>query len=748
MIKILRKKNSHISMKMNNNIKIIFTVLLFNFSQFILAQETHNHKIAKGETIISISQKYSITPNDIYKLNPDVLNGIQENGTLIIPIKTNTQDIIIENQNQNIHIVKKGETLFKLAKKHKTTIELLEKLNPELKNGLKLEQKLIIPHKNQTKKIDEVKIKTNKVENNNDFHIVQAKETLYSISKKYNISQEVLTTLNPEIINGLPVGFNLKLTKNSKVIATDIKNTTNNKEIINHKVLEGETLYGISKKYNINTSDIILLNPSVENGINIDDVLNIPINSNSKINENLKENKNSNPSKPIETKPIETKPIDTNVKEVIAENLKTHKVVAGETIYSISNKYNISQEILLALNPNIKNGLQIDTILNLSGDIPNTSIAIPKEESKPNVLKTTKILNNSLSKFQKDIVLLIPFNTDNQDFKIEEFTKKLQKDAFLNLALDFYSGAMIAIDSLKKLNINVKFNIIDSNETKNSSNIATYSNLIKISDIVIGPFYQNNAEETAKLFPLVPIISPLSKEISNPIKNLYQSMPSADFIKLKTLDYLTSKNTQIVALIDKNKNNTRTLISSIYKKILLTPINEKGSFETDPLINHLNKDKLNYIVIETSSTSFLLNVLNTVNTIKTKGYKLQLVILDFNKIYESEEIFPKIYKQDFFYPSISKPNETSSGKRFNKIYKQKHNSNASVYAIRGFDVVFDTAIRIAQEESFEEQAQHSITNHLEYKFNYQKNPLGEGYVNNGIYFLKYSKDMKIVEMEE
>jgi hypothetical protein len=118
-----------------------------------------------------------------------------------------------------------------------------------------------------------------------------------------------------------------------------------------------------------------------------------------------------------------------------------------------------------------------------------------------------------------------------------------------------------------------------------------------------------------------------------------------------------------------------------------------------------------------------------------------------NKTYESEEIFSKIYKQDFMYPSISKPNEENSGTTFNKIYKQKYNSNASIYAIRGFDVVFDTATRITQLENFEEIANKSITNHLEYKFDYQKNKLGEGYVNQGIYFLKYSKDMKIIEVE-
>jgi LysM repeat protein len=736
MIKILQRKNLPIRMKkMNSNLKHTINLVFFWIIFFCYAQENIKHTVVKGETITSISEKYNVTPSEVYNLNPEVLNGLQENIILIIPKKTS---LLTNNQkNLNTHLVKEGETIYSLSKKYNISKEALEKANPEIVNGLKLDQKLIIPIENE--------IKNTKIENINEsknnqlisieknIHIIQSKETLYGISKKYNISQEELIAMNPELKNSFPLGFSIKLKKNNLI------KTSNNTDLsieknIKHKVLEGETLYGISKKYQVSTAEIIKLNPTIENGLNVDTIINIPNKLETKVNENI-------------SKTITEKPAETPKKENVLENVKTHKVVSGETLYSISNKYNLSQEELINLNPSIKDGLQIDTVLKLKQE--NTFNTEPKIiETKSNVIKTNQILTNTLSKNAKEITILIPFNIENQDIKSEEFSKKLKKDAFLNLALEFYSGAMIAIDSLKKLNLNLKFNILDSNESKNSSNIATYTNKLKQSDVIIGPFYQNNAEETAKLFPDVPVISPLSKENSNPIKNLYQTMPSGDFVKIKTFEYLSNKNAQIIAMIDKNKNSTKALIKSNYKKIALIPINEKGAFVSDSITYFLKKDKINYIVIETSSTSFLLNTLNTINTIKSKGYNTQLVILDMNKIYESEEIFPKIYKQDFFYPSVSKANETASGKRFNKIYKQRHSSNASVYAIRGFDVVFDTATRIAQEDTFENISQSAITNQLEYKFDYQKNPLGSGYVNNGIYFLKYSKDMKIVEMEE
>jgi hypothetical protein len=139
------------------------------------------------------------------------------------------------------------------------------------------------------------------------------------------------------------------------------------------------------------------------------------------------------------------------------------------------------------------------------------------------------------------------------------------------------------------LNVNVKFNFFDSNETKNSSNVVSISNKINLSDVIIGPFYQNNAEETAKLLPNIPVISPLSKENTNAIKNLYQSMPSSDYVKIKTFDYLAQKNglSIIIEIIKK---------SSEY-------LNKKGIIflEFDPrqkqkIIKLCKKQKIKYFI--------------------------------------------------------------------------------------------------------------------------------------------------------
>ena len=66
-------------------VKKIGSLLLLFFSVMAMAQNYSNHKVLKGETVTSIAQKYKVTPYDIYRLNPDVQNGIKENMVLLIP---------------------------------------------------------------------------------------------------------------------------------------------------------------------------------------------------------------------------------------------------------------------------------------------------------------------------------------------------------------------------------------------------------------------------------------------------------------------------------------------------------------------------------------------------------------------------------------------------------------------------------------------------------------------------------------
>ena len=178
---------------------LLFTVNI-SFSQISFIK----YKVEKRETIFDISKKFNIDSEEILKSNPDAVLGVIENQILFIP---NSID-----SNATIHIVEPKENLFSIARIYNVSVQDLANLNEqELQNGLRIGMKIIIPNKKKT-----IEGKARIITAESLFHVVEAKETKYSISKKYGITIDQLESQNPEIVNGLSIGT--KLAINTKQI--------------------------------------------------------------------------------------------------------------------------------------------------------------------------------------------------------------------------------------------------------------------------------------------------------------------------------------------------------------------------------------------------------------------------------------------------------------------------------------------------------------------------------------------------
>ncbi|MFB3387454.1 LysM peptidoglycan-binding domain-containing protein [Flavobacterium sp. LAR06] len=110
------------------------------------------------------------------------------------------------------HQVVAKESLFSIARQYNVSVQDLENLNKELlQNGLQIGQTIAIPNKRKT-----LDGRVRVINQETIFHVVEAKETKFSIAKKYGISIDQLESQNPEIVNGLVVGN--KLAINTKEI--------------------------------------------------------------------------------------------------------------------------------------------------------------------------------------------------------------------------------------------------------------------------------------------------------------------------------------------------------------------------------------------------------------------------------------------------------------------------------------------------------------------------------------------------
>ena len=676
---------------------IFLTIFSFVFTVSAMQEKYIKHKVANGETVNMIAQKYHVTPYDIYKLNPDSQNGIQLNSVLLIPPSGEVADInvapkptstSIQTTNPTTHLVQPKETLYSLSKQYNVTIDALKAANGDLlNNGLKIGMNIKIPASDgqavavltpvESQKVavkETPKIVAPKAESKpavsttgTTYHIIEPKETKYGISKKYGMTISELERLNPQIVSEFPIGFKLVVSGNA----------------VNQAVLETSKPVAEANK------------PSVET----------PTTSTSSTKRYLEE----------------------------------YVVKPKETISSIANDYGISEQELISLNPELKKGVKLGMILR-----------VPKGQRKEPVKKEQGNLMKSINtNARKQLALLLPFNISKiESDTINSTQARLKKDKFLNMTLDFYSGALMAIDSAKVLGMNVDIKILDSGETKNASNVAELAqqNNLKDMDAIIGPFYQTNVEKLAELLEptKTPVISPLSKEVGKKYSDLYQSMPSADLLRSSIFDFMKAKNGNIIAVIDNKKGSVKQYIQEMQPNVRIAGLSEKGSFAADSLKVLFQKDKLNYVVLASESTGMILAT-TTAMLNAQKEYQVQLVILEQNDTFDFEEIsLTRLTKLKLLYPSLSRPNETDEANQFDAKYKKLNKIIPNQYAIRGFDVTFDILVRLSQDKTFEETVQASPSEQIENKFDYVQNAT-YGYSNNGIYILYYDTDLTIKE---
>lgn len=616
-------------------------------------------------------------------------------------------------QNYTKHTVAKNETIQTIALKYKVTPFDIYKLNPDSKNGIQPNAVLLIP-----KSVSSVPKPFAIAASKEKLHEVVAGDTKYSISKKYGISVDELEKLNPEIKDNLPLGFKVRLNTSAPKPASVVGNKPKPTPLVIHEIVAGDTKYSISKKYGISVEELEKQNPEIKD--------NFPLGFQLKINKSTSEI-----SALEEVKP-HAKPID----------LLEYTVKSGETLYSLTHLFNLSEASLMGLNPSLKDGVKEGMVLKVPA---NLSFA---KETHNGLKDLTQSIANQK---KKQLVLFLPFNVSKiQNDTVTTVSERLKKDKFLNMTLDFYSGALMAIDSAKVLGMNVDIKIFDSEETKNSTNALSVisSESFSNTDVVIGPFYQVNVERVAAALESqnIPVISPLSKEDGKSYKNLYQSMPQNDAIRKAMFDFMLSKNSNIIGVIDPKKIGVKQYIQDFQKEVKIVGVSDKGGFVADSIKKYFVKDKINYVILASEKTGTIFTVTNTMQA-AMKEYQVQLVILEPNETLDFEEIdLKRLTKLKLSYPSATRDNDSAEAQQFEMAYKKKNRIFPNQYAVRGFDVTFDTLLRLSQTKSLQESLENDATEQVEGKFDYAKKIAG-GYANNGIYILYYDEDLTIKQAQ-
>ena len=214
------------------------------------------------------------------------------------------------------YTVQKGDTLYGISKQFDVPIETIKRLNNLTSNTISIGQKLQIPTTQTT-----------------TIYTVKSGDTLYKIANLYNTSVKELIELNNLSSTSLSIGQQIK-------VPVEEDNTTNN-EYVNYKVKKGDNLYSIATEYGVSVETIKQINNLTNNLLSIGQVLKIP-----------------------------TKNIEIGYKE--------YEVKAGDSLYSIAQKFNTTVNDIVK-----ENNLQT-TILSV-GQI--LKIPTNKTETLPDTIK-------------------------------------------------------------------------------------------------------------------------------------------------------------------------------------------------------------------------------------------------------------------------------------------------------------------------------------------------------------------------
>lgn len=324
-----------------------------------------------------------------------------------------------------------------------------------------------------------------------------------------------------------------------------------------HIVKKGETLYSISKKYNVTQQELIQLNPGVELGLRegVELILhktNTPHieKTDSKLNDNVR---------------------------------NSHVVVAGDTWFSLAKKYGTTVEVLRERNKSAGEDLKVGQTIEFPTAVIN------EKESNQEIRPTYSV------------AYMLPFYSDAPDSVVNK-NKKFQK-----ASVQFYRGAMMALDSVEHLGLRAKVDFYDVHQDTNTVSKAIAKMDKTLPDLCIGPLFRESIAKTLRLLGKSPthIVMPvqqspkvllLDKDISKVVPGAatewgYLASYLIHQEKLTECILLQSGNQEEIKLLNAFKDEWRRNNGG-----MLTELNSKDAADTERLKVLLAEEK-NPVVI-------------------------------------------------------------------------------------------------------------------------------------------------------
>ena len=452
-------------------------------------------------------------------------------------------------------------------------------------------------------------------------HEVKKGETAYSLCLRYKITQNELTEANPGLTAVLKSDTQIRIPVRNEVKAPKAETIASKivvaePEYYYHKVFKKQTLFSIARQYGITANDLIKYNPELTHGLGPGSILKIPVKP------------ADNAIASAHPKAMYENPAVTSQNQANDAGYRMHTVTAGETIYRLEQTYGVTREELIRLNPFLASGLKSGTQLRIpqkqSQALSETKQTFVVDNPAPGIAEGSKVdepddcnpiagQNNQKYRVALLLPLYLPGNNHTQPGQLSEesllnpidfsqlsnqwFTTSSDSTASATIAIDpkaesfleFYEGALLALDSLQQQGMDVEFCVFDASNQQ-MINRLLQMDLFRELDLIIGPVYPELQESVASFAAKnrIPMVSPLASngtyEENNPY--FFKVNPSKEYLIEQSARYMANefKDKNFVLLtMNGGSNSTEAQVAELGREHLLAA---KNSNTSDSILFH------------------------------------------------------------------------------------------------------------------------------------------------------------------
>ena len=561
-------------------------------------------------------------------------------------------------------------------------------------------------------------------------HTVTKGQSLYSISSMYNVTIDDIVRLNPGSDKQIREGAALKIPQ-----AT----ATNSDKPVFHTIQAGETLYRLSVKYNVTTQAICEANPGLSSSnFRSGQVIVIPVQSQSPVLET------SQPT--VKDEPTEKK---NDWKDM-------HKVERKETIYSISREYGITEEELIAANPELKKGkLKRGTFLFIPYGKNDR-----KEQSTENVTKelTNEEIFNQYESTQKNIntikaAVMIPFMTGQTTNKDDQIRM-----------VEFYEGFLMAVDSLKKQGVSIDLYAYDTKGSSATTNNILAKKEMKDMDIIFGPAKTQNIDELAAFADknnirlVIPFTPKVDEVFNNP--HIYQVNTPQSYLYSEVYEHFTRKFTDSNVIFLNAGNGD--IEKDEFVKGMKTELKNKGIKYRDFIVTDnfyeittvMDTLKNNVFIPTSGKSTALVKILPQLTQIRRERPNYQINLFGYPEwqTYTNDYLASFYEIGTYFYSSFYTNNLFPAAINFTHSYRRWYSKDMAniypKYGMLGYDIAYFFLKGLSKYGNKLEENLSSIhVTPIQTGFKFERVNNWGGFINRKVFFVHFSKDYELIKLD-